>query len=83
MLTLGCACIFRIACLTNMTFVEELIGENIIRMCLVGISSIIATMVCVVEIGSGDIKTGLSFNMVTKSDVPTGKSIGLLNMLVL
>ena len=66
-------CIFRIACLTNITFVEELIGENIVRMALVGVSAIIATLVCIIEIGCGDIKTGLSFNIVTRSDVATGE----------
>jgi hypothetical protein len=75
MSNLGCVCIFRIACLTNITFVEELIGENIVRGTLVVSSAVIAALVCLIEIASGDIKTGLSFNLVTRKDVPTGNLI--------
>ncbi len=69
----GCVCIFRIACLTNISFIEDLIGESTLRLILVLVSAITAALLCIIEIVSGDITTGLSFNIITRNDVPSGK----------
>jgi hypothetical protein len=71
--TVGFICIVRIFCLRNITFVEETIGETVIRIVFVCLIVGAGIGVCTVQIVTGDVTTGTVYILVTRQTVPVGK----------
>ena len=71
----GCLCILRIVCLANLSFVEDVIGENRTRVSITGLSIFLAVAACVAQVLSGDINSGTAFAFLTRKAVTTGNSI--------
>ena len=52
---------------------EDFIGENPLRITLVCSTIICGLMTCIFGIYSGNILTGISFNLLTGNQIPAGK----------
>ena len=67
-------CLFRTACLVNVSLMEETFGERALRVTMVTSSMAFALSGCLLEIVTGDIRTGLPYNFITRTKIPVGKS---------
>ena len=70
---IACTCVIRILCLFSITFVEETIGENVVRKTLAFSTILCGAVTVAVEIYSKDIASGISFNLLTGNFSTTGK----------
>ena len=64
---LGLLCIIRILCLKYISFMEETLGEKIIRITLLSLSFAAAVINCTALIVSGDILSGTVYNVMTNT----------------
>lgn len=71
-LIVALVCILRSLCLLNMAFIEEKIGERNVKIIQGGLTFMISLILLIIEIFSGDIKTGTSYSMVVRQWVPPG-----------
>ena len=76
---LGSFCVVRILCLKYISFMEETLGERVIRLSLFCISFAAAGANCAALIASGDILNGTVYNMMTNTVSVSGKSFYRLN----
>ena len=68
----GLICVLRIVCLTNLTFVENVVGENKTR-CVISVTAVtMAVTACAAQNVSGDINSGTAFAFLTRHAVTTG-----------
>ena len=67
-----CLCFIRTLCLTNLSFIEEMIGENLIRILMNGITLLIAISACTAQILSGEINSGTAYILLTEKIFKTG-----------
>ena len=74
---LSLVCLFRTACLVNVSRVEETFGERSLRATLVASSAALAMSGCLVVIVTGDIKTGLPYNFITRMELTVGNAINI------
>ena len=77
-LNIGHTCFVRIFCLINMTFVEISVGETRLRTFVALTTLVVGIGVVSAEIYSGDISTGISFNLLTGNQTTTGKNTHLV-----
>ena len=71
----GCLCLLRIACLKNLNFIEESVGEARVRGIMIGLSIFLAFTACTVQVISGDISSGTAYVFLTRSQVKIGNAI--------
>jgi len=71
----GCLAIVRIACMVNMNFIEEAVGENCIRKLLAVISLTAAIGSSCFQIVKNDMNNGPVYFLITRQIVGSGKSI--------
>ena len=71
----GLLCILRIVCLTNLTFVESVVGENRTRLGIAVTTVTLAVAACVAQNISGDINSGTAYALLTGHAVTTGTKI--------
>ena len=67
-----CLCFIRTLCLTNLSFIEEMIGENLIRILMNGITLLMAISACTAQIISGEINSGTAYILLTEKIFKTG-----------
>jgi hypothetical protein len=68
----GCLAIVRIACMLNMNFMEETLGENFIRNFLIGISLTAAIGTSYFQIVNDDMNNGPVHFLITRQTVSSG-----------
>ncbi len=71
----GCLTIARLACMIDMNFMEETLGEKLVRNFSIGISLAAAIGSSCVQILNNDMNTGEIYFLITKQTVMSGKSI--------
>ena len=71
----GCLAVVRIACMINMNFMEEALGENFIRKLLAVISLTAAIGSACFQIVKNDMNNGPVYFLITRQIVGSGKSI--------
>lgn len=69
----GCICIVRILCIFNMTFMEEDLGERLVRILTVGSTMVASGIACIIFFVNDDINSGTPMSLLTNSSVPTGE----------
>ena len=69
---IGCVCFVRILCMINITFVEETLGENLVRLTLAISTFLVGFVMSGLEIFTGDMTTGVPFNLLTGNQTSTG-----------
>ena len=74
-LYLGNSCIVRILCFSNISFMEEVIGEKVTRISLACITISTAVLNCIFMATTGDITNGTMFNMMTRQISKAGKYV--------
>ena len=70
---LGSFCLVRILCLRFISFMEETLGERVIRLSLFSFSFAAALTNCAALIASGDILNGTVYNVMTNTVSVSGE----------
>ena len=73
----GCLSIVRIVCMIDMNFMEETLGEILVRNLLAGISLTAAIGSSCFQILNDDMNTGTIYFLITKETVISGNNIAL------
>ena len=73
-LILGCLGIVKILCIVNLTFMEEIVGETLARILVIGTIVIFDASACALFWFQDDLRTGTAMTLLTNTSVPTGNS---------
>jgi len=65
--------VLRVASLTHMNFLDETIGESLIRKIIAIINFSCGISVCIAQWLSGEVLTGTIYNVLAKDNIPAGK----------
>ena len=68
----GCLTLARMACMIDMNFMEENMGEKLVRNLAIGISLVAAIGSSCVQILNNDMNTGTIYFLITKQTVVSG-----------
>lgn len=70
---MGTICIIRILCILNLTFMEETVGETLVRIVAIGFTFFGTGAVCIVYIMIDDMFSGTAMTLFTHHILPTGQ----------
>lgn len=70
---MGSICIIRILCILNLTFMEETLGENLIRTVAIAFTLFWSIFICVLFVVIDDIYSGTAMTLFTHNVLPTGQ----------
>jgi len=68
----GSICIIKIACIISLTFMEETVGETLVRVVTISFTLLVSISACLLLTYLEDINSGTAMTLLTHQVIPTG-----------